>query len=369
MDKFREQGNRPYLVLYNHQTPYDQFFVIMSFRGPVYCMATEDIFSLGWPSKLLSWTFAPIPIKKQVVDLQAIRSTVKCAREGGSIAIAAEGNRTYSGKTEHINPSMVKLIRMVKLPVALYRIEGGYGVEPRWSDKTRRGKMHTYVSKVIEYEAIEKMTNEEVYDLIVEGLSVNEAKKDGLYKSNRRAEYLERAIYICPDCGLSKFKSRGNEMECLTCGKKVEYLEDKTLKGKGFDLPFQFVNDWYEYQKSFVNKMDLNEYLEKPMFKDEGIKVSKEIPYEKKVPVYEGADLLLFGDRVEIISQNEKKTLFFSQVEGSAVLGRNKMNIYYEGDALQFKGDKSFNALKYINIINRYKNLSDGEVDGEFLGL
>ena len=201
IERFREQGNRPYLILYNHQTPYDQFFVNLSFRGPVYCMATEDIFSLGWVSKLLSWAFAPIPIRKQVADLSAIRSTLKCAKDGGTIAIAAEGNRTYSGKTEHISSGMVKLIRMVKYPLAFYRIEGGYGVEPRWSDKTRRGKMRTFVSRVVEYEDIKAMSDQELYDLVTNELYVNEAKVDGLYKSNRRAEYLERAIYICPECG------------------------------------------------------------------------------------------------------------------------------------------------------------------------
>ena len=33
--KFKEQGKRNYLVLLNHQTPFDQFFVGMAFKGPV----------------------------------------------------------------------------------------------------------------------------------------------------------------------------------------------------------------------------------------------------------------------------------------------------------------------------------------------
>ena len=53
VEPFARQGDRPYLVLYNHQTPFDQFFVGMAFRGPVYYMATEDIFSLGWISSVI----------------------------------------------------------------------------------------------------------------------------------------------------------------------------------------------------------------------------------------------------------------------------------------------------------------------------
>ena len=61
--KFREQGNRPYLVLYNHQTGFDQVFVGMAFKGPVYYVASEDIFSMGWISNVLRYLVAPIPIK------------------------------------------------------------------------------------------------------------------------------------------------------------------------------------------------------------------------------------------------------------------------------------------------------------------
>ena len=48
VERFKDQGHRPYLILLNHQTTFDQFFVGMAFRGPVYYMATEDIFSLGF---------------------------------------------------------------------------------------------------------------------------------------------------------------------------------------------------------------------------------------------------------------------------------------------------------------------------------
>ena len=34
--KFKKQEDRPYLILLNHQTPFDQFFMGMAFRGPVY---------------------------------------------------------------------------------------------------------------------------------------------------------------------------------------------------------------------------------------------------------------------------------------------------------------------------------------------
>ena len=65
IEPFKEEGKRPYLIVMNHQTGFDQFFVGMTFRQPVYYLATEDIFSMGWVSDLIRWLVAPIPIRKQ----------------------------------------------------------------------------------------------------------------------------------------------------------------------------------------------------------------------------------------------------------------------------------------------------------------
>ena len=179
IEKFKEQEDRPYLILLNHQTVFDQFIVGMSMRGPVYYVATEDIFSNGLVSSLIRYLVAPIPIKKQTTDVQAVKTCYRVAKEGGTIAIAPEGNRTYSGKTEYMNPAIAGLARTLKLPILLYRIEGGYGVQPRWSDVIRKGKMRAYVSEVISPEEYKNMTNEELFARIQEGLYVNEAVADG----------------------------------------------------------------------------------------------------------------------------------------------------------------------------------------------
>jgi 1-acyl-sn-glycerol-3-phosphate acyltransferase len=368
-ERFREQGDRPYLILYNHQTPFDQFFVGISFKGPVYYLATEDIFSNGWISSLIRWLIAPIPIKKQTTDISAVMKCIRVAREGGTIAIAPEGNRTYSGKTEYMNPAIAGLAKKLKLPIALYRIEGGYGVEPRWSDVIRRGHIHSYVSRVIEPEEYAGMSNEALIKEIEEGLYVNEAVADGTFKSGKRAEYLERAIFVCPYCGLSTFESHGNEMECKTCGKKITYGVDKVISGIGFDFPFRFVNDWYEYQKEFINKLDVTTMTETPIYQDSA-KMSEVILNQHKVLLRKEAALKLYGNRITVDEGTQQQLVFpFDDAAAVTVLGRNKLNIYAGDHVYQFKGSKRFNALKYVYIFNRYKNISRGNEDGKFLGL
>ncbi len=368
-ERFAAQGDRPYLVLYNHQTPFDQFFVGMSFRGAVYYLATEDIFSLGFISSVLRCLVAPIPIKKQTTDIAAVRACMRVAREGGTIALAPEGNRTYSGKTEYINPAIASLAKKLGLPIALYRIEGGYGVQPRWSDKVRRGHMRAYVSRVIEPAEYAAMTPAELLREIKAELYVNEASSSGEYRSCRRAEYMERALYVCPFCGLSRFESHGNVTECLSCHRKVEYGADKRLRGVGFDLPFEYFNDWYEYQNDFVRKLELARNIDTPMFADTA-RLSEVEVYKRKRLLRKTAVFNLYGDRVTIDGGTERELVFFfDEVTAMSVLGRNKLNIYHADRVYQIKGDRRFNALKYVNIYYCHKNINKGDNNGKFLGL
>ena len=114
--RMKEGRDRQYLILYNHQTPFDQFFVGMGFKRVVYYLATEDIFSKGWISALLRYLVAPIPIKKQTTDVRAVMNCIQVAKEGGSIAIAPEGNRTYTGNLVNINSAIVPLAKKLGLP-------------------------------------------------------------------------------------------------------------------------------------------------------------------------------------------------------------------------------------------------------------
>lgn len=366
--KFKEQSKRQYLIVMNHQTSYDQFFVGMAFKRPVYYLATEDIFSLGFVSRLLQWALAPIPIKKQVTDVHAVMNCIRVAREGGTIALAPEGNRTYSGKTEYMNPAITKLIKKLGLPIAFFKIEGGYGLQPRWTDKLRKGHISAGVSKVLEPEEYKSMSDDELYEYIKRELYVNEACLDYTYKSKRSAEYLERAFYVCPECGLSRFESHGNTFKCLQCGLEAEYLPTKEFKGINREFKFKFANDWYEYQNDYIRHLDLEQYRDTELYRDEA-NISEVIVYKHKKLIEKNAAVFLFSNRIVISTKQGEHILPFDEISVISVLGRNKLNIYHKDKIYQLKGNKRFNALKYVNIYYHCKNVKEGLNNGEFLGL
>ena len=364
IDKFTGSEKGPYLILFNHQTAFDQFFVGMSFREPIYYMASEDIFSNGWVSSIIRYLVAPIPIKKQTTDVRAILNCMKVVKEGGTIAIAPEGNRTYSGETVYMSPTIAPLARKLGVPILLYNIEGGYGVHPRWSDTVRRGKMHSYVSRVITPEEYKGMTDDELFSEIKQGLYVNEARVDGEYRCKRPAEYLERALYVCPDHGISRFESRGDIIECKECGRRIRYTKTKELFGEGFDFPYRFVKEWYDYQTDYVNSIDPRDYAGSAHYTDT-VDLYEVTPYKHKLRLREGVTLALTDGGFSIDGENYP----FDDISALAVLGRNKINMYHGGKIYQLKGDKHFCALKYVHIYHRYKNVKKGETYDTFLGV
>ena len=363
IEKFDQQGDRPYLIIMNHQTAFDQFFVSLTFNRPVYFIASEDLFSKGFLSDIIRYAVAPIPIKKQTLDLQAVKTCIRVAREGGTIALAPEGNRTYHGRTLYMKPGIASLAKKLGLPLVIFRIEGGYGIHPRWSDAVRRGRMRSFVSRVVEPEEYARMSNEELFELIKEELSVDEGRVTGNFRHKKNAEFLERAMYVCPWCGLSTFESHGDLITCTKCGRTVRHLPTKELQGVDCEFPHRFVADWYDWQEDFINRTDLMALTEEPVY-EETAKLSQVFAYKNKKLLNKKATVRLYGDRIAV----DGRVIPFESAGAVVVLGKNKLNIYDGNEILQLKGSKRFNALKYVNFFHRYKNEKEGK-NNEFLGL
>jgi hypothetical protein len=120
-----------------------------------------------------------------------------------------------------------------------------------------------------------------------------------------------------------------------------------------------------------VNSLDLRELCDRPIYCEKGT-LYEVIVYKNKEILLDDAEIFLFGDRFEVRKGEECLTFFFEDVRAITVCGKNKLNFYVEDKVYQFNGDERFNALKYVNLAFRYKNIKKkerGEDYDEFLGL
>ena len=366
VEKFKEQGKRNYLILFNHQTSFDQFFVLYAIKGAPVFIAGDDLLSNGFISRVVDFCWGPIPIKKQKHDPKAVMQCIRAAKSGATVSFSPEGHRTFSGETCYINPAIVALIQHLRLPVAFFMIRGGYGAEPRWgTNHIRKGRMTCGVSKVLEYDEYKDMSKEELYEVVKKELYHNDNDFGGNYYYKKAAEYLERVIYVCPDCGLSTFKSKNDTFYCTKCGKKAVYGSDMKFTG---DFPFETVLDWYKYQENFITKVDFDDYLDKPAYK-ETCRISLVIPAKKRILVFKDGEISLYGDRITVEKGEKKFEFLFDEIEAASVLGRNKFNVYYDGKLYQMKGNKSFNAIKYLHFYNISKQKKGGKTSDFIFGI
>ena len=109
---------------------------------------------------------------------------------------------------------------------------------------------------------------------------------------------------------------------------------------------------------------DLTALTEEPVYR-ETVQLRRVHVYKYKELLAKDATVCLYGDRISV----NDRVFPFDTVSAVVVLGKNKLNIYDGNEILQLKGDKRFNALKYVNFFHRHKNIKAGNTNGRFLGL
>ena len=177
---------------------------------------------------------------------------------------------------------------------------------------------------------------------------------------------MERFLYVCPDCGLTTFRSKGDIVKCLKCHTKIQYLPNKKLQGINKTFPFKTIGEWYDYQCDYVRQLDLQSYHAKPMYEDY-VNLFQVVLYKYKKRLRNNTKIVLYGDRILL----DDICLDFDSIQSITVLGKNKLNIYTDSLVYQLKGSKTFNALKYVNIYFHYLNIKKGDEEHheQFLGL
>lgn len=350
----------------NHVTTMDPFMIGLISKEPVYYMANTDLFDHFIIGRLIEFLVKPIPKQKgKKTDLTAIKNCCKVAKEGSSICVFVEGNRSFTGELCYFDESIAKLVMLLKKPLVICNILGGYGSDPRFSKGIRKGKMHVGIKKVYSEEEIKNMSVEQIYHGIKEGINVDNFNYHNRYKSKNRALYLERVVYKCPICGaMHTLYSKKNSLICTSCGNEVIYNEDLTFTSDNPDFKFKYVKDWYNYQIEEIKKLDIKD--DDLIYKEKVVLVNPR-KYKSKKRIGKGI-LCFYGDKLCFELGNKILEFKFDDIEEMSILGKKKMNFYVDGKTYQFFGDKRINMIKYLNMFYLIRNRKRGN-ENDFMGL
>ena len=254
--KWKKAENLPenYIVLSNHVTDYDPLLVAVSFPKQMYFVASEHITRWGLAYKLLKYVFQPIIRYKGTVATTTVIESLRKIRAGGSVAIFAEGVRTWDGVTCPILPSTAKMVKTAGCGLVTYKIQGGHFVSPGWREHgTARGPLSGGPVRVYTKEELKAMSVNEVYEAICNDLYEDAYARqlaDPMpYRGKDLAVGLENLLFTCPDCGQrNTLSSAGDTVTCDACGMSFTYDAYAMLHG----VRFKTVKEFADWQKEKV---------------------------------------------------------------------------------------------------------------------
>lgn len=366
---FKLEKNKPYVILSNHVAQIDPIYLAISFKRKINFIAYASV-CYGKYQKLLYRYFAPIPKTKGKSDLMTIRESLKVIKNNGIVGLFPSGDCSFSGVESHIDRSIIKFLRMMKADLLLYRLDGIYGTSPRWGRKRNKGKARGQVKKVLTVDEMNALSDEELYNTIIEVIGGNNLSyiEGNLYKGKYCAEYLERTLYVCPDCGeVGTMFSHREAFTCLKCGYQVTYQPDlhfKLVKGKNY-LPT--VNDWYNYCIDALKEKDKNDQFPNgqsifvdnfEFLKTEWLEKSEQGYQVKHNISFEDGKISLYRDKFTIESKDGKEIINLP-VKSSKVIfhGKKSLVIYNEQFTYTIHGYDRFCGMKYLHLVNEvFKN-------------
>lgn len=150
----------PFLLISNHQSILDPFFVQIACPRPVHTMAKSSQFAAPGMRYIMPRVLA-FPVRRYRVDPQPVRYALRRLAEGEGVGIYLEGERTWDGRPQPARRGTLRLILRAGVPVVTARIDGAYDVWPRWASLPARGAVHVRFDEPLLYPAIEERSRRE----------------------------------------------------------------------------------------------------------------------------------------------------------------------------------------------------------------
>ena len=340
----------PALIVSNHVTDFDPFFLGLTIREQAYFVTSSHVLANPRAAKWLTWAQAPIGRVKGDTAGDTALTAIRRLKKGFSVALFAEGNRTFNGVTADIIESTAKLARVSGASLVTHRFRGGYLTSPRWSGSSvRRGLFTGEIVNVYTPEQLKAMTPAEIADTIRadirEDAYATQAEWHIPYKGKNLAEHIERALCLCPSCnGLGSLVSEGNTLTCSACGMNAVYTEEGYLEGEG--LPFRTVLDWDRWQAAELQKRADN--AGDACIADDTEMELLEITDSYEEKSVDRGRMAIFRDRLECGG----RVLRFADTTGMSLNGPQTLILTVGGKHYTIKSPRVRNLRKYLTLFH-----------------
>jgi len=200
-----------------------------------------------------------IPTKLYQADVGALKNFYRAVEKGRNVGICLEGINSVNGEYMGMAQGTAKLVKKIGLPIISHRIEGSFLTNAKWrKGERRKGKIVLTVKKLITKEELEKLSVEEVENLLNKEFYYDEfawSKENNInWTKGDLATNINHAIYLCPKCK-SEFEiaSHDNKIYCKACDNGAKINSDYSISplNEGDMIP-ESISKWYNLQREEV---------------------------------------------------------------------------------------------------------------------
>jgi len=208
------------LILGNHCATMDPGIIFRSVGRPVQFMATEQVFRaprVGVIAKRLG----AFPKAKYARDREAIAKVMSHTAAGHAVCIFPEGNRSWDGRTQPLQPGLGWLIKKLDGPVVFVRNLTGWAMHPRWARYPRLVPTLVECSEPFTFPS--DWSTRQIEEEVARRIHVDPdgVEVDGFTFGYRMAEGLPVYLWACPACfaldALAVHPTDGHQVACREC--------------------------------------------------------------------------------------------------------------------------------------------------------
>jgi len=328
----------PVLFLSNHQLNLDAVRLRIVNNRRIVFVAHDEVYR-NWFFRFVAHSLADTVCRSNSKNnISYLKELFQAKKQGLSIGIYPEGGIAYFNQSLPIDISIAKLAKKLDIPIMLCNVHGGSFVSPRWSRHKSRNKVIYSYEKLIDVDTLRQMSVNDLYNTIMQYISFNDYdwQRDKMLKIRRKhpCANLEHAFCVCPQCKeVNSLSFYNDKIICNNCNNTF------SMDNYGFLTGADGIDDlvkWNNLQQDILTK-----YLSTPRSKillhDTNLEyLTTPIGTYFKNSTKSTADITLYYDRIEIMSENNTSSIPIQDIVNVYVEFKNTLQIHTNSNRYRF---------------------------------